>query len=143
MEDLGQLASAENVVAQLEEPSTNCKLVMKFLMWLEIWQNLDIWSEKWILLITFLRERGKFIHYTKCNVKQAWNNFHVKICVSATWAISGTNMTMAITQLEKMQMLRKLKSRVTRVWRFQICNQIIQIDNIFVDIRYSIVWLNY
>ena len=56
---------------------------------------------------------------------------------------SGTNMTMAIIQLEKMQMLRKLKSGVTRVWRIQICNQIIQIDNIFVDIRYSIVWLNY
>ena len=45
----------------------------------------------------------------------------------------------AITQLEKVQMLRKLKSRVTRVWRFQIYNLIIQIDNIFVDIRYSIV----
>ena len=48
-------------------------------------------------------------------------------------------MTIAITQQEKVQMLRKLKSRLTRVWRFQICNQIIQIDNIFVDIRYSIV----
>ena len=48
-------------------------------------------------------------------------------------------MTMAITQLEKVQILRKLKSRVTRVWRFQICNQIIQIDNLFVDIRYSVV----
>ena len=49
-------------------------------------------------------------------------------------------MTMAITQLEKVQMLRKLKSRITRVWRLQICNQIIQIDEIvFVDIRYSIV----
>ena len=31
-------------------------------------------------------------------------------------------------------MLRKLKSRVTRVWTLQISNQIIQIDNIFVDI---------
>ena len=64
------------------------------------------------------------------------------MCVSATSAISGTsgtNMTMAITQLEKVQMLTKLKYRVTRVRRFQICNQIIQIDNIFVDIRYSIV----
>ena len=63
------------------------------------------------------------------------------MCLS-TWAISGTsgtNMTMAIAQLEKVQMLRKLKPRVTRVWRFQICNQIIQIDNIFVDFRYSIV----
>ena len=48
-------------------------------------------------------------------------------------------MTMAITQLEKVQMLRKQKSKVTRVWRFQICNQIVQIGNIFVDIRYSIV----
>ena len=48
-------------------------------------------------------------------------------------------MTMGKTQLEKVQMLRKLKSRVTRVRRFQICNQIIQIDNIFADIRYSIV----
>ena len=37
-------------------------------------------------------------------------------------------MTMAITQLEKVLLLRKLKSRVTRVWRFQIYNQIIQID---------------
>ena len=37
------------------------------------------------------------------------------------------------------EMFRKLKSRIIRVWRFQICNQIIQIDNIFVDIRYSIV----
>ena len=48
-------------------------------------------------------------------------------------------MTMAIAQLEKVQMLKKLKSRVTRLWSFQICNQIIQIDNILVDIRYSIV----
>ena len=59
-----------------------------------------------------------------------WNDFDVKICVSATWSISGTsgtNMTMAITQLEKVLLLRKLKSRVTRVWRFQICNQIIKL----------------
>ena len=63
--------------------------------------------------------------------------------VSATWAISGTSTTMATTQLVKVQMLRKLKSRVARVWRFQICNQIIQIDSIFIDIRYSIVWINY
>ena len=48
-------------------------------------------------------------------------------------------MTMAITQIEKVQMLRKLKSRVTRVRKFQFCHWIIQIDNIFVDIQYSIV----
>ena len=77
------------------------------------------------------------------------NNFPsllAKKCVSATWAISrtsGTNTTMAISQPENVQILRKLTSRVTRVWRFQICYQIIQIDNIFVDIRYFIVWLNY
>ena len=39
-------------------------------------------------------------------------------------------MTMTITQLEKVQMLIKLKSRVLRVWGFQICNQFLQIDNI-------------
>ena len=48
-------------------------------------------------------------------------------------------MTMDITQLEKVLLLRKLNSRVTRVWRFQICNQITEIENTFVDIRYSIV----
>ena len=32
-------------------------------------------------------------------------------------------MTMATTQLEMVQMLRKLESRVTRVWRFQICKK--------------------
>ena len=48
--------------------------------------------------------------------------------------LSGTDMAMSITQLEKVLLLGKLKSTVTRVWGFQICNQIIQIDNIFVDI---------
>ena len=63
------------------------------------------------------------------------------MCLS-TWIISGTSdtiMIMAITQLEKVQMLRKLQYRVTRVWRFQICNQIKQIDNIFVDIRIKLL----
>ena len=42
--------------------------------------------------------------------KTAWKDLHVKIYVSATWAISGTsgtNMKMAITQLDKVQVLGK------------------------------------
>ena len=51
---------------------------------------------------------------------------------------SGTNMTMVITQLEKVLMLRKLNSRLTRLWRFLTCNRIMQIGDIFVDIRHSL-----
>ena len=57
----------------------------------------------------------------------------LSICIFSSWI-------MAIVIFVP---LVPLKSGVTRVWRLQICNQIVQVDNIFVDIRYSIVWLNY
>ena len=99
---------------------------------------MEIFSSLFWKLNVFTNNDRKLLEWT-------FDHIHVSMCVSASWAISGTigtNMTMSITQLEKVQMLRKLKTKVTRVWRFQICNQIIEIDNIYVDIRYSMVWLN-
>ena len=69
-----------------------------------------------------------------------WRDFCVSICVSATCAISGTsgtNLTMTSTPLKKVEMLRKLEYGVIHVPRFQICNQILHILNIFVDIWFS------
>ena len=48
-------------------------------------------------------------------------------------------LTMAITQLNIIQMVRTMRPRVTHRCRFQIWNQISHINNIFVDIRCSIL----
>ena len=65
-----------------------------------------------------------------------------KICmyisVSATCAISGvsgTNLTMAISEPKMIQMLRKLGYNVIHRCNLQICNQISQIDNNLIVIR--------
>ena len=65
-------------------------------------------------------------------------NSHVSICVSAACAISGTsgtNLAMAVTHPEILQMLRKSDSRLIHRCRFQIRNQISHIDNTFAGIH--------
>ena len=55
-------------------------------------------------------------------LKLGCNHFHIPICVSTISAKSGTDIEIPLSQLENVQMLCSLESKVIQECGFQICN---------------------